>query len=221
MDDEPPVTENKGTRVLLIDLENCPSQLKQLPADLACFERVLICYANNTPKIPLEWLNVLAAALNANRLKVVRMEVAGKNAADFGISFFAGALMRELPENAHFVIVSNDTDLDHVVRLLIQQGRSAERIGKRIEEAEPPARIEAPKQPLIDYCKHLITHSKTRPAKEATLRSSIRAKFQHAPVLVTEIMNALIDGKAIQIANGAIIYNDAALQRILEGASRQ
>ena len=50
------------------------------------------------------------------------MTSGGKNSADFGICFFAGVLMQQLPKETHFVIISNDTDLDHVVNLLKGQG---------------------------------------------------------------------------------------------------
>jgi len=129
-------TESSSTpldspKVLLIDLENCPNQLHHLPSDLANYTQVVICYAQSASKIPLNWLVPLSTAISANKLKIQKMERAGKNSADFGICFLAGALMHELPENTHFVIVSNDTDLDHTVHLLKSNGRSSERVGTK------------------------------------------------------------------------------------------
>ena len=49
------------------------------------------------------------------------MPNAGKNAADFGIAFWAGILVSQLPDDTHFDIISNDADLDFVVDLLISQ----------------------------------------------------------------------------------------------------
>lgn len=74
-------------KVLLIDLENCPNQIQQLQNDLAAFVHVIICYAQNNSKIPLDWLMTLVTAVNENRLKIIKMESGGKNAADFGICF--------------------------------------------------------------------------------------------------------------------------------------
>ena len=116
-------------QVLLIDLENCPNQLSKLPDDLSQYKRVVICHAQSNAKIPLDWLGSLATAISAGRLIIMKMEKAGKNAADFGICFFAGVLMQELPRNTHFTIVSNDADLDHAVHLLRAHGRSADRVG--------------------------------------------------------------------------------------------
>jgi hypothetical protein len=108
-------------RVLLIDLENCPDQISQLQEKLEQFSQVVICYAQSGAKIPLDWLIPLSGTVSSNKLKIFKMTNGGKNAADFGICFFAGVLMQQLHKQTHFVIISNDTDLDHVVNLLKSQ----------------------------------------------------------------------------------------------------
>ena len=108
-------------RVLLIDLENCPDQISQLQEKLEQFSQVVICYAQTGAKIPLDWLIPLSATVISNKLKIFKMTNGGKNAADFGICFFAGVLMQQLHKETHFEIISNDTDLDHVVNLLRSQ----------------------------------------------------------------------------------------------------
>ena len=115
-------------KVLLIDLENCPTQIQQLQVDLDHFIQIVICYAHSQAKIPLSWLNELAAAIAQNKLRIIQMAQGGKNSADFGLAFFAGALMQELPIQTDFIIVSNDKDLDHIVHLLKSQKRTAQRI---------------------------------------------------------------------------------------------
>lgn len=205
---------NQCLKVLLIDLENCPSQIKQLQKDLSTFYQVVTCYANHAPKIPLDWLLTLSTAVNNNKLKIVRMENGDKNSADFGICFFAGVLMQSLPKETHFVIVSNDTDLDHVVRLLISQERSAERIGKKKEDVQANACEN--NGPLSAYCAHLISHSKNRPTKEATLVNSIKSKFNDTPSIATNILGLLLNQSAIKIENGKVIYNE---QRIIKLAN--
>ncbi|MBW4461301.1 MAG: NYN domain-containing protein [Nodosilinea sp. WJT8-NPBG4] len=169
---------NEVNRVLLIDLENCPDQIHQLKENLEKFSKVIICYAKTGAKIPLDWLIPLSATVSSSKLKIFKMTNSGKNAADFGICFFAGVLMQELPKETHFSIISNDTDLDHVVNLLKSQGRSAERIGMKKEgkeftktELETVDSVLA--SPVKTYCAHLITYSKNRPAKKDTLLNSI------------------------------------------------
>ncbi|WAK03546.1 PIN domain-containing protein [Methylobacter sp. YRD-M1] len=142
------------------------------------------------------------------------MENGGKNSADFGICFFAGVLMQSLPKETHFVIVSNDTDLDHVIRLLISQERSAERIGKKKEDVQANACEK--NGPLSAYCAHLISHGKNRPTKEATLVNSIKSKFNDTPSIATNILGLLLNQSAIRIENGKVIYNE---QRIISLAN--
>lgn len=80
------------TRVLLIDLENCPSQINQLMTHLEKYSMVVVCYAQSGAKIPIDWLMPLTGIVNNKRLKWVKMPTTGKNAADFGITFWAGVL---------------------------------------------------------------------------------------------------------------------------------
>ncbi len=184
--------------VVLIDLENCPNQIEKLQDYLEKYSRVVICYAQTGVKIPLDLLVLLSKAFSSRRLRVIKMESVGKNAADFGISFFAGALSKQLPKHTHFVIVSSDTDLDHVISLIKRQGRSAERLETAKEDADatPKKPLEStPNHALLPkwdpgtdttkkngleatlrllmkkYCIHLVTCSKSRPAKKDTLRN--------------------------------------------------
>jgi hypothetical protein len=209
--------ESPSHKALLIDLENCPSQIKQLLSDIRAFSQVVICYANGSPKIPLDWLIPLAGAVNGETLRIVKMENGGKNAADFGICFFAGMLMQSLPPDTHFVIVSNDTDLDHAVSLLISQGRTAERVGKTGEpmgEKENGVTATEVSNPLGIYCAHLVAHFKNRPAKEATLRSSIKAKFGGDEKIAEDVLKSLLSSAAAKIEGGGITYNDMTLQAL-------
>lgn len=203
-------------KVLLIDLENCPSQIRLLQDDLATFSQVVICYAQNSSKIPLDWLGNLAAAIHDNKLKIIKMEIGGKNAADFGICFFAGMLMQSLSRETHFVIVSNDTDLDHVVRLLISQGRTAERVGKAKEEKELQSCQSDILPHLKLYCGHLVTYSKNRPTKEATLLNSIKSKFNNSPTTADSIFKSLLSQSIVKVANGKITYDEKKIKALAD-----
>lgn len=208
MSDSPP-----AHKVLLIDLENCPSQIQQLQTNLNDFSHVVICYANGSPKVPLDWVSSLAGAIGDNKLRLVRMGTSGKNAADFGICFFAGALMQELSKDTHFIIVSNDTDLDHAVGLLRNQGRTAERVGARIEKPESAPLSPADNPPeLASFCGQLLKQIKNRPGSEKTLMNSLRTACGKNPSRAEIIFKALISASAIKIDNGKLSYNDAQLK---------
>lgn len=74
--------------------------------------------------------------------------------------------MAQLPPNTHFDVVSNGTDLDYVISLLIDQQRSAERVGIKKDSLPALAEIKAHNVEyyLREYCLHLVNHSK--PAKK-------------------------------------------------------
>lgn len=207
-------------RVLLIDLENCPNQIYQLQENLEQFSQVVICYAQTGAKIPLDWLIPLSVTVSSNKLRIFKMTNGGKNAADFGICFFAGVLMQQLHKETHFVIISNDTDLDHVVNLLKGQGRSAERIGNKKEEKEATqatkTTVEAKVSisPIKIYCMHLVTYSKNRPAKKDTLLNSIKNKLKDSPEAAVEVFRLLTTQGAITVSENKVSYNDKKIKEL-------
>ncbi|MFH7526682.1 PIN domain-containing protein [Aeromonas sp. A5] len=196
-------------KVLLIDLENCPSQINELQKNLNEYSLVVICYAHSNAKIPLDWLVPLNNTINAERLKIFKMTTNGKNAADFGISFYAGMLMQQMPSNSNFVIMSDDADLDHVVNLLHNQNRIAERIGMKKEEHKPTQiAVTTDATPIKIYCAHLVTYKNNRPAKKETLLNSIKNKFKDTPNITTILMPLLIKQGAVTFKESKVIYND-------------
>ncbi len=209
------MTEHKP-RVLLIDLENCPSQIYQLMSNLERYLQVVVCYAQSGAKIPIDWIIPLTATINDNRLKLVKMPTVGKNSADFGITFWAGVLMAQLPPNTHFDIISNDADLDYVVSLLIDQQRSAERVGFKKEnlvtltETKTPS-LETQDYYLREYCLHLLNHSK--PVKKETLLNSIKAKFKSDDIDANQLVDMLVNYDVIAINTDKIIYNQKNLNK--------
>ena len=204
------VSFNEGcNRVLLIDLENCPSQIHQLMNNLEQYSHVVVCYAQSGVKIPIDWIVPLTATVNDNRFKLVKMPQGGKNAADFGITFWAGVFMTQLPLQTHFDIVSNDNDLDHVVSLLISQQRSAERIGFKKDNPEVFLGTIEPvnkskEDRLHEYCLHLVKHSK--PAKKETLLNSIKSKFKVDNIDPEELFEELMKQGIINIRENKISY---------------
>jgi hypothetical protein len=202
--------ENK---FLLIDLENCPNQILQLQKNIEEYTQIIICYAKTGVKIPLDWLVSLSTALNNSKLKVFKMTNGGKNSADFGICFFAGRLMQQFSEQSHFIIVSNDTDLDHVVDLLISQGATAERVGLiKKENIIASDNLQLP--PMQLYCGYLIKNSKNRPLTSNTLLNSIKSILNNHPEASKVIFNALIQKKAFIIFEKKVSYNDKKINEI-------
>jgi hypothetical protein len=130
--------------------------------------------------------------------------------------------MQQLHKQTHFVIISNDTDLDHVVNLLKSQGRSAERISTKKEESktttatkttvESTALIAATKI----YCTQLVTYSQNRPASIDTLMNNIRTKFKESPQSAADIFHLLTTHGAIAILGNKVSYNDHKIKELLK-----
>jgi hypothetical protein len=213
-------------RVLLIDLENCPSQINQLKIHLEKYSLVVVCYAQSGAKVPVDWLMPLTAIGNNKRLKWIKMPEVGKNAADFGITFWAGVLMSKLPAQTHFEIVSNDTDLDYVVSLLQDQKRSAERIGAK--KINPPistainltetkaTKVEATILKTQDYylhesCIYLTSMTNNKPVKKDTLLNSMNSKFKSSGIDVNRLIETLVKNGVIAINANKVVYNQQKL----------
>ncbi|MEY3221085.1 MAG: hypothetical protein RIT27_2442 [Pseudomonadota bacterium] len=206
-------------KVLLIDLENCPNQIEKILKNLEEFAQVVICYAQTGTKIPLDWLVPLTVTINNNKLKIIKMPNKGKNAADFGISFFAGVLMQQLPVQTHFIIISEDTDLDHVIDLLKSQGRTAERVNTKKPEIPLDKNLETEiiTEPFLAakiYCALLLTNDRNRPAKSETLMNSIRVRFRDVSFRVEDIVDALIKNAAIRVIENKIVYNNEKIKEL-------
>ena len=202
-------------KVLLIDLENCPTQIQQLKVDLDHFLQIVICYAHSQAKIPLGWLNELAEAIQQNKLRVIQMAQGGKNSADFGLAFFAGVLMQEHPVETEFIIVSNDKDLDHVVHLLKAQKRVAQRIGAVNEEPTKPA-IPKPanNQDSLLICQTLIQHPNNRPSTSDALKNSIRSRLSQNIEAMHAVYKVLINHNVITVREEKVTYNEAPLKKL-------
>jgi hypothetical protein len=220
--------DEKTTKVLLIDLENCPSQINQLMNHLDEYSHIVICYAQSGAKIPIDWMMILTKVINEGRLKLIKMPEVGKNAADFGLAFWAGVLMAQLPENTHFDIVSNDTDLDYAVSLLTSQNRSATRCGEQREvKKEIPIAIEyskasdKPKEAsryLHEYCTHLLMYN-NKPKKKDTLLNSIKNKFKTENIDATTVFDELFRNGIIAINGDEIIYRQQKLNIFVDATS--
>lgn len=214
-----PVTARPPVKVLLIDLENCPSQINDLLSTLGDYVQVVICYAQSGAKVPLDWLVPLSEAIASQRLRVIKMAHVGKNAADFGICFYAGALMQQFPPDTDFTVVSEDADLDHAVHLLIGEGRTARRVGGRKDDkagtlvATVTAALSLTDEvrTVASYCAMLLAHPDNRPGSETGLLNSLRSHFRQSQPLAEQVFQQLVAHGAIRISSGRVIYIESGV----------
>src|SRR2546422_11348094 len=80
-------------RALLIDLDNCPRQIEQLPETLATFARVIACYGGTEPKMPFCMVPLLSTAIHESRLAIICIEKKGKKDAYFWLAVWEGRLV--------------------------------------------------------------------------------------------------------------------------------
>ena len=199
-------------KVLLLDIENRPNRLLNLTEDLADYASVIICYAQSDFKIPIDWIEPLSRAFSSGSLKIVKMPSTGKNAADFGIAFWAGMLAVQNPIDTHYDIISNDADLDFVVDLLVSQGRNA----RRIATTKPTLALKSvvvpikPRKPFQQYCAYL-SKNEPRPTKSKTLLNNIDRFFKET-INPNEILTKLVKKGVVSINHGVVIYHDKRLQ---------
>lgn len=208
---------DRKSRVLLIDLDNCPSQIDSLLQATEHFSRIIVCHGSVEPRVPLGLMMQLAPAVCAGRLEVVGMKMPGKNAADFGLAFYAGRLLSEMPEETEFIILSEDGDLDHVVNLLRGLQRKVERInGKPHAVPAKPVVSSSPvmESDLEQYVMTRLRKGMTRPAKKTTLLRSIQMAFkQHHDLQPAAILTTLVERGIVVIgAAGKVRYPDGLVQ---------
>jgi hypothetical protein len=206
-------------RALLIDLDNCPRQIERLPETLTEYTRVIACYGGAEPKVPLGMVPLLATAIHEGRLAIIGMQKKGKNAADFGLAFWAGRLAAEMPPDTEFLILSQDTDLDHVVHMLQGANRRVERLDgkvhrtKRLSPDLPKPQVETDGDAVTEYCMVYLQPTRSRPVRKVTLSNSIRAFCKNHKKNITpeEILHGLVARGVVVIdANGRVTYPETA-----------
>ena len=178
-----------GPRVLLIDLDNCPKELAELPKELSDYTRIVACYGVNEPRLSVSLAQSLATAMHEGRLAFVGMNLRGKNAADFGLAFWAGRLLERLPPETEFVILSRDGGLEHVVNLLRRDNRSARRVGSVGEAAMTGGSDDAAAE---EYYTDRLRPQLHRPKRRRTLVKSLRLFFKHREEVVVDRVLAVL-----------------------------
>lgn len=154
MTSETKKTEVTATRklILVLDVENAPKASKEALlknlANLECLH-IVVAYAQTNLAFNIEEIPALSKGLHSGRVIFHKMKSCGKNAADFGLTFFAGQLSgRYKPHEVQFKVLSNDHDLDYMVQMLSSCGYKVERLTSLRTNLAGPA-TPAKKQPVI------------------------------------------------------------------------
>lgn len=212
----------RRSSVLLIDLDNCPHEVLELDRTAASYDLIVASHGHHEPRVPLGMASVLGQLIAQGRIEIWAMP-AGKNSADFGLTFLAGRLSAEQPSGTDFQIASKDKDLDHAVSLLRRSGFSARRIdSSRVIAANLSTESEEVSATAAALAKSLSgAGAKSRPKKKKTLTSTARARGQ-TPELGIAGLEELVNHGAITYGNNGVpVYDDELLKRLAAKAARK
>jgi hypothetical protein len=160
------------TNFVLVDFENVQ------PKDIGLLEdgpfQVKVFLGPNQAKIPVP----LAAALQplGERVEYISLETAGKNALDFHIAYYIGALSAVEP-NASFHVISKDSGFDPLLEHLKQRKICAKRSTciAHIPFFKLPRELHAQVEAAIA---DLRGRKAARPGTQKTLLSTLHALFR-------------------------------------------
>jgi hypothetical protein len=190
---------------VLIDYENVqPTELS--PLHHASVKTIVFVGASQA-KIPVEVVQALEKF--DQRASFVKIAGNGRNALDFHLTFYLGALAAREPQ-AYFHIISKDTGFDSLIQHLRQKQIRVYRAAvlhdlpwvkaaQHLDQAEKIACIVA----------RLHKHKDAKPARLKTLAGTINALFkkQLSEAEIQALIDALQRQNLISITDGKISYS--------------
>lgn len=211
------------TNYVLIDFENV--HVKSLDLLQGEHFRVIVFLGPHNTKLPADL--VVAMHRFKERAEYVQLEAAGANALDFHLAFHLGLLASADP-TGFFHIISKDTGFDPLVQHLktreVFSARSASieempcfLVALTAQSAMPekaPVPVGAPKSPssfeelwriALD---HLVTSKASKPAKTATLHSTLHAKLgKELPASTIDVVcSELVKRGYVKVSGNKVTY---------------
>ena len=161
---------------ILIDYENVQTKsLAVLHSTPNQAFRVIVFVGANQSRIPIELVSSMQGF--GNKAEYVQITGSGRNALDFHIAYYLGALTERDP-TGYFHVISKDTGYDQLIRHLK---------GKKINAARQKDLFEIPwlssanKKPMNEQItaivENLAARGNSRPRKVKTLKNSINSLF--------------------------------------------
>ena len=161
---------------ILIDYENVQTKsLAVLHSTPNQAFRVIVFVGANQSKIPIELVSSMQGF--GDKAEYVQITGSGRNALDFHIAYYLGALTERDPAG-YFHVISKDTGYDQLIRHLK---------GKKVNAARQKDLFEIPwlsssnKKPMNEQIaaivENLAARGNSRPRKVKTLKNSINSLF--------------------------------------------
>lgn len=193
------------THYVFIDHENVGNP------DLSCFEgkqvKIFLILGAGQSKLPTSLL--LFSQNNPDRLHVIQTPVKGHNALDLVLALELGRLFKADPE-AHFHIVSKDTDFESVVRHLKNETARIAR-HKSLAGILAPQSPRAPKDPIARIKLELADPARrNRPTTRKKLENKLRSEFKNQvePEFIEKMITNLVEAGILSgfTETGRILY---------------
>jgi len=208
-------------RVLMIDLDNCPHEIMDLESNAAHYELIIASHGTQEPRVPLGLAAVIGQLISQGRIEIWAMP-AGKNSADFGLTFLAGRLSADRPENTHFEIASKDKDLDHAVGLLRRSGFTADRIDSSVMVNMSVAPAGEVSIAAASLARSLSGNgAKSRPKRKKSLIATARARGATPEIGLAALQELIDQGAIVYAPNGLPTYHDERLKQFATSVKRK
>ena len=194
---------------ILIDYENVQTKsLSVLQGAPNQAFRIMVFVGANQSKIPIELVSSMQSF--GARAEYVQITGSGRNALDFHIAYYLGALTERDPDGI-FHVISKDTGYDQLIRHLK---------GKRIDATRQKDLFDIPwlssanKKPadeqLTAIVENLSARGSSRPRKVKTLKNSINSLFGNklAPDKIDSLVRDLQERKYIAVKQENVTYRN-------------
>lgn len=161
---------------ILIDYENVQTKsLSVLQGAPNQAFRIMVFVGANQSKIPIDLVSSMQSF--GNKAEYIQITGSGRNALDFHIAYYLGALTERDP-SGYFHVISKDTGYDPLIRHLKGKKISAAR---QKDLFEIPWLSSANKKPaneqITAIVENLSARGNSRPRKVKTLKNSINSLF--------------------------------------------
>jgi len=199
----------KKNHYILIDYENVQTKsLSVLQGAPNQAFQIMVFVGANQSKIPIELVSSMQSF--GDKAKYIQITGSGRNALDFHIAYYLGALTEREPK-AIFHVISKDTGYDQLIRHLKGQHIN---VARQKDLFDIPWLSSDNKKPvdeqLTAIVENLSARGNSRPRKVKTLKNSIKSLFGNKldPEKIDALVKDLQDRKYVVIKQENVTYRN-------------
>ena len=189
---------------ILIDYENVQTKsLSVLQSTPNQAFRIMVFVGANQAKLPIELVSSMQSF--GDKAEYIQITGSGRNALDFHIAYYLGALTERDP-NGIFHVISKDTGYDQLIKHLKGKKINATRQKDLFDIPWLSSANKKPADEQLDaIVKNLSARGLSRPRKVTTLKNSINSLFGNK--LEPEKIESLVDD--LQARNYIVIKQES------------